>query len=264
MYSDGKIQALLEHAWVGQHFIAETGYVPRTGFQEITPGFQYKFYPSSRRLTNHGPFLRSDLFFSTDFHINDSKTDLGYGLEWLNRSKLKIDILDNYILLLHDYDPTHTGGIPLPKGSDYHWQEAGFSYISDVRKLFNFTFTMMYGNYFNGQRTGFDGEFTYRIQPYANLAMAITYNHILLPEPYSSADLLLVGPKLDLTFTDNIFLTTFVQYNNQIDNLNVKVRFQWRYAPVSDLYIVYTENAFPEGWQTKNRALVVKISYWFH
>ena len=46
----------------------------------------------------------------------------------------------------------------------------------------------------------------------------------------ADADLILVGPKLDLTFTNTIFFTTFVQYNNQIDNINVNMRFQWRYA----------------------------------
>ena len=264
MYDNGKVQATMEHAWVGRNFIAETGYVPRTGFQELTPGIQYKFYPSSSHLANHGPFLKSDMYFSTDFHINDSRTAVGYGLEWLNRSKFKFDLSDNYILLLEDYDPTHTGGVALSSGSDYHWQEAGFSYISDVRRLFNFTLTMIAGGYYNGHRTGFASQFSYRIQPFANLTMDLAFNRIALPAPYSSANLILVGPKLDLTFTDKLFLSTFVQYNNQIDNINVNVRFQWRYAPVSDLYIVYTDNSYPDGFMPKNRALVLKLSYWFH
>ena len=88
--------------------------------------------------------------------------------------------------------------------------------------------------------------------------------HILLPEPYTSTDLVLVGPRLDITFTDKLFFTTLVQYNNQIDNVNVNMRFQWRFAPVSDLFIVYTENAFPEHFQTKDRGVVVKLSYWIN
>jgi len=86
----------------------------------------------------------------------------------------------------------------------------------------------------------------------------------MLPEPYTSADFYLVGPRLDITFTDKIFLTTFFQYNNQIDNINVNMRFQWRFAPVSDLFIVYTENAYPENLYSKNRGLVIKLSYWIN
>jgi hypothetical protein len=94
--------------------------------------------------------------------------------------------------------------------------------------------------------------------------MEASYYKIMLPEPYTSADFVLVGPRLDITFTDKLFLTTFFQYNNQIDNINVNMRFQWRFAPVSDLFIVYTENAYPENFYSKNRGLVIKLSYWIN
>ena len=82
-----------------------------------------------------------------------------------------------------------------------------------------------------------------------------------MPEPYKSAGFSLVGPRLDITFTDKLFLTSLVQYNDQIDNINLNLRFQWRFAPVSDLFIVYTENALPGTYKLKNRGLVLKLSY---
>jgi len=104
-----------------------------------------------------------------------------------------------------------------------------------------------------------------------------TYNDIELPSPYNDAKLLLIGPRFDFTFTDNLLFTNFVQYNNQIDNLNLNLRFQWRFAPVSDLFIVYTENSwardilnnsfgspYARDLNSKNRGLVVKLSYWFN
>jgi hypothetical protein len=71
-----------------------------------------------------------------------------------------------------------------------------------------------------------------------------TYDNVSLPDPYSSAKLFLIGPKLDFTFTDKLYLTTFVRYNNQIDNINMNIRFQWRFAPMSDLFIIYTGNSY--------------------
>ena len=85
-----------------------------------------------------------------------------------------------------------------------------------------------------------------------------------MPSPYKSAGFFLIGPRVDITFTDKIFLTSLVQYNNQIDNINLNLRFQWRFAPVSDLFIVYTENSFPGDNRIKNRGLVLKLSYWFN
>jgi hypothetical protein len=109
-----------------------------------------------------------------------------------------------------------------------------------------------------------NGELYYRVQPYASLAIVTSYNNIALPSPYSSAKFILVGPRLDFTFTDKLFFTSLVQYNDQIENLNLNLRFQWRFAPVSDLYIVYTENSVPVDYRVKNRGLVFKISYWFN
>jgi len=104
----------------------------------------------------------------------------------------------------------------------------------------------------------------YRVQPYGNIGMTINYNNISLPEPFNSAKLILLGPTLDITFTDKLFLTTSILYNNQINNLNMNIRFQWRFARVSDLFIVYTGNSHTENFVNKNRGLVIKLSYWFN
>ncbi len=60
------------------------------------------------------------------------------------------------------------------------------------------------------------------------------------------------------------FSSTLVQYNEQIDNLNLNMRFQWRYQPVSDLFVVYTDNYIPGTWKHRNRALVLKLTYWLN
>jgi hypothetical protein len=74
----------------------------------------------------------------------------------------------------------------------------------------------------------------------------------------------LIGPRIELTFTDKIYWINYIQYNQQADNLNINSRFQWRFAPASDLFVVYTENFLPRGLETKNRGIVIKISYWFN
>lgn len=64
-----------------------------------------------------------------------------------------------------------------------------------------------------------------------------------------------------------IFFTTFIQYNNQLDNLNINARFQWRFKPVSDFFLVYTDNylATPSDlFMSHNRALVAKLTYWLN
>ncbi|NDF98605.1 MAG: hypothetical protein EB101_06715 [Chitinophagia bacterium] len=76
--------------------------------------------------------------------------------------------------------------------------------------------------------------------------------------------MILIGPKIDLTFTRSLFLSTLIQYNNQINNINMNVRFQWRFAPASDLFIVYTDNYYADLLRSKGSALVLKATYWLN
>jgi hypothetical protein len=263
-YSTKTIKASVNQARIGADYLAEVGYIRRTGIFQMDGLFAYKFYPTSDKIVNHGPTVESEFYFDPDFELVDRQTQVGYSAELVNRSILYMDIEEGYTKLLEPFDPTNTGGIEIPAGSEFNWLEVSAQYTSDNRKLFTYSFETRYGGFYNGTRFSLEGAAAYRIQPYGSLALSAEFNQVSLPEPYNSANLLLIGPRLDITFTENLIFTTFVQYNNQIDNMNVNMRFQWRFAPVSDLYIVYTENTNPENFQTKNRGLAIKLSYWFN
>jgi len=264
MFSTQYLTATLNQSWVGADYIAEVGYIRRKGYYEIKPSVQYKFFPASSRVANHGPIFELDVLFDPSFEQTDREAQISYQVEWMNKSIIKVDIEDSYILLQDPFDPTNNGGDSLAANTSYKWNEISGSFTSDIRKPFNCMASSIYGGYCNGTRLSVNGELYYRIQPYSSLAIVTSYNKISMPSPYSSVEFILFGPRLDLTFTDKLFFTSFVQYNNQIDNVNLNLRFQWRFAPVSDLYIVYTENSFPTDYRVKNRGLVFKLSYWFN
>jgi hypothetical protein len=103
----------------------------------------------------------------------------------------------------------------------------------------------------------------YRFQPYFSITLSATYNHIQLPEPWGKTSFWLVGPRMDITMTNTVFFTAFIQYNEQINNINLNTRFQWRFKPASDLFLVYTDNYLPAPFYVKNRALAIKLTYWW-
>ncbi len=263
-YATRQFSAGWSQNYVGGNYLAEMGFVRRKAYHNSNPTVGYKFYPHSERIANHGPTISADLYFEPDFSLSDREIELSYALTWMDRSSISVDLEEGYVRLLEPFDPTNTGGAMIPAGEEFTWTEVELSYRSNQRQLFTYMLTGRYGGFFNGTRLSFNTDLSYRVQPYGSLSMVFSYNRILLPEPYTSTDLLLAGPRLDITFTDKIFFTTFVQYNNQIDNVNVNMRFQWRFAPVSDLFIVYTENAYPEGLRTKDRGIVIKLSYWIN
>ena len=252
------------YSFVGADFQADVGFVKRAGFHRFRPHLEYKFYPNEGKILNHGPTFKFDNVLDEDFRIMDRELELKYIINYINRSKLSAELERGFVKLRAPFDPTNTGGDTLATGSAYNWNEFSVKYESDARKTLNFTSNIRHGGYYNGNKFSLNGTINYRVQPYVNLSISTTYDKIDLPEPFESMAFLLIGPRLDLTFTNKLFLTTFVQYNDQADNVNVNLRFQWRFAPVSDLFIVYTNNSYPNDFRTKDKALVAKISYWFN
>ena len=64
--------------------------------------------------------------------------------------------------------------------------------------------------------------------------------------------------------TNKFFMTAFLQYNEQLKNMNLNARVQWRYKPASDLFLVYTDNYYPAPLAVRNRAFVLKWTYWWN
>ena len=265
VYSTRKITVTWHHEFVSNDYNAEVGYVPRRSYYSLNPKIKYNIFPKrSERIVSHGPFIGSNIYFNEQFSRTDNESFMGYGISFLNRSSLMAWLSDDYVLLLDDFDPTNSGGIKLPAGSSYHWNAFGGRYGSKPSGLFTYEVGTRYGGYYNGTRFFLSTSLGYRFQPYVSINLDVAYNDIRLPEPYKSTDLWLISPRVEVTFTNTIFLTTFLQYNNQADNININTRFQWRFQPASDFFIVYTENYFPSQMQAKNRALVLKLTYWYN
>lgn len=255
----------LDHQVIGNNFNAEVGFVPRTGFQRLNPRIAFQFYPSSKILNRHGPSLDSEFLWNSEGKQTDYQHKLGYAFAFMDQSNLDANISQRYILLKEDFDPTRSDeGVPLPAGSSYTYNFFDMSFRSDQRKLITVNINGTAGQFFNGNRLGLGGNVNYRFQPFGNVGLDLQYNSVKLPDPYSSADLILIGPRIDLTFTKKIYLTGLFQYNNQVDNFSTNIRFQWRYKPVSDLYLVYTDNYYATNFNTKNRSLVFKLTYWLN
>lgn len=262
-YNSRKIHVALAEANVGENYRAEAGYVRRTGYKLLNPEFGFLWVPN-KKVVSHGIGFDADYFFNTANTQVDHEFTLSYKFEFSNRAILDGGIKDYYTLLDQDFDPTHISSTSLAKGTDYSYQLAFLDYFSDTRSLFNYSASLASGSFYNGNISAVSGQMTYRFQPYLRMSLNFNYTAIDLPSPFEKANFWLLGPKLDLTLSDKVFFSSFVQYNEQIDNMNINLRFQWRYQPVSDLFVVYTDNYFTGDWGSRNRALVVKLSYWFN
>lgn len=257
-----QIEGLLQS--VGEDYNPEVGFARRENYERSSINIQKNFYPASQSIQRISPSVEYEGYSNQNLGLTDYQISLATNISMLNTSSVNVSINKTYLYLFRQFDPTRNGNLALPEGTDYDYTNIRLRYQGDTRNAFYINVNANAGEYFNGNRIGLGGSLNYRIQPLGLITMDFNYNRIRLPEPYGEADLFLIGPRFDITFTKKLFWTTFIQYNNQIDNLNINSRIQWRFKPVSDVFIAYTDNYFPGDFINKNRALVIKITYWLN
>ena len=253
-----------QHARVGEGYNADVGFVPRKDFFELRPVARLFFYPKNSLIVQHGPVVEGLLLHTPGFGYTDREVRLRWEARTRNFTRVQVMVKNEYTYLFDSFDPTRQGLYSLPGGTAYSYTNFSLEYNSNRSRPFSFRVEPRFGEFFNGHRIGLRGEIYYRFQPYGNVALAYNFNRIKLAAPFRPVNLFLAGPRIDLTFTRSLFLTTFIQYNSQIDNININARLQWRFKPVSDFFLVYTDNYAPGPFAVKNRAIVAKLTWWLN
>ncbi len=272
-YNDRKWSAGLQYENVGRNYRAEVGFVPRTGYQFVNSFVGRIFFPKSSPLLSHGPQLRNFYYLSPEGRPTEFTNVFIYQFQFLNRAELRMWTARDYVRLLDPFDPTNFSGYKLDKGTVHRWVSTGGEFISRPQRLLTYSVNWRYGGYYaDGRRLRLGGSVGYRIQPKASFALTMDYNHITFEEapelPFqlqnSQWNLWLIGPRIDLTLSNKLFFTNFVQLNSQTRNVNLNLRMQWRYSPASDFFIVFTDNYLTDSFQLRNRALIAKWTFWWN
>lgn len=265
-YNDGNFEFEWEQEYVGEDYTADVGFVPRRGYIRTNPDMRYLFFPDrSGSILSHGPGFQNTVYFDESFDVTDYENRLSYRLNFRDGSNLEGWLSNMFVELFMPFDPISISGEFLEAGSEHSWYSTGVEYNSRAQDQFTYSLSTQYGGFYaNGERWLVMSQVGYRFQPYVNLSLSVNYNHLDLPEPWGVNDFWLIGTRFDVTFTKNLYLTSFTQYNEQRDNININTRLQWRFQPASDLFIVYTDNYLPNNFNVKNRAILLKLTYWWN
>jgi hypothetical protein len=256
---------LWQHQYVGKNYSAEVGYVPRTNYISLNPTAAYLFFPNRGIVLSHGPKYIGTFYYNTSFKKTDYENILLYIFNLRDQSIFDVWVGNDWVQLLQPFDPTNSNKDSLAAGTVHQWKAFGVEFFSKPQKLFTYNISTRFGGYYaEGNRYSVNVDLGYRIQPYAGITLSTAYNDIQLPQPWGRTIFWLIGPRIDITFTNKLFLTTFIQYNDQQKNINLNARFQWRYRPASDLFLVYTDNYYSYPLFVRNRAFVLKFTYWWN
>lgn len=262
------------HEYVGENYLADNGFVPRLfnfdqtsgreirmAYWRLEPSITRRFYPRSKIVNNFGFGVYWNAYFRNGFQLNENQLQGNSFINFQNTATLRIEFNERKTGLLFPFNITGRQLLPLPVG-DYFYRDMGFSYSSDVRKRFTWYLSGNTGTFYNGHKNSVAMGAAYRLQPWAVLSADFNSDEVNLPETYGRSLLQLIGPRAEITFNRSLFWTTFVQYNTQTQRMNIYTRLQWRFRPMSDLFIVYSDNSTTQPLTLLNQAFAVKLVYW--
>jgi hypothetical protein len=272
-YQTDKWDINWNHEYVGENFIADIGFIPRlfnynaeTGetfrktYWRLEPSIKYLMYPkSSKSIFNYEIGTYTSNYYDEDYKSIQQYYNASAKLNFQSNAFISIyqEFTSDYLIF-----DSYIGVDIVSKGL-YEFSASGFSFKTDPRKKLIMDGGAKYGGFYNGDRSSGNISLSYRVQPWGIFSLAANADIINNNKFNTRSDIYLIGPKIELSFTRSLFLTAFFQYNTQIENFNINTRLQWRFKPMSDLYIVYTDNYNSVNFNAKNKALVLKLNYWF-
>lgn len=266
-YFDRDFNVRLSGIYVGDNYESDLGFLRRTDIFKITPKIERTFWPIESAIQKHSFSITPIFIWKPDLNFKNS--DYAVISRWQanfkNTGEFTAEMYNRFTYLFSTFDPTGTdGAIALPLDSSYKYTTVSLGYRSDKRKTLSYQIEPSIGTFFNGKKYSFEANLAWRIQPKFSGSLQVNYDKIDLPDPYPDASIWLIGPKVDLTFNKSIFWSAFIQYSSQQKNIGINTRLQWRFAPLSDLFIVYNDNYFSNGFAPRFKSLNLKLTYWLN
>jgi hypothetical protein len=260
---------------VGKNYYTDMGFVQmienydavrdtsiRMGFSNTYNQIGYKILPKTGPLAKLQFRIDDFATFHPDNSLNQSDAKFNIQADFKNASFLSFAVSNTSLNLL--YPISFTAGTPLPSGY-YQFNQIELTYTADMRKPLGFFGMINVGEFYNGTVKGASLGISWRSQPHLKLSIRGEINKVELPAPYGTNNLILIAPKMEWNFNTQLFWATFMQYNTQQNNFNINSRLQYRFKPMSDFFLVYTDNYYTDPMlKNKNRALIFKFSYWFN
>ncbi len=251
-----------------ENYDAARDTVIRHGFKTNNTSLLYKIRPKEGRIQQHSIVVENLIATNSDWSFNENNVSLGYRISMKEGQSANVNVRHNAVDLLYPFSFAGEGD-PLPVDR-YNFVSFDGGFESDNRKAFSFDIGAQTGGFYNGRLSRLILNLNYRAQPWGNFSLGYQINDIDFPDPYGKDRIGALRSKIEIGFSRNLIWTTLFQYVDQAEFMGINSRLQWRFSPMSDVFLVFLDNydVFDlmdnrKNVKTNNRALVLKVNYWY-
>ena len=243
---------------VSDDFNPGLGFVRRRGMEQWFGTVGMHFRPRSRRLQEIVTYVDGDYIANPVSQLETRTISAGAQLYFQPDGSLSVEANDTFDRLDAGFDIFP--GVHVPAGG-YAFRDASVRYTSgQARKLFG-SASLSSGEFFGGTRRAYGGALTWRARYFLSVEGSFQRNDVALPGGSFLADI--ASARLRYAWSTRLFGSAFVQYNTQSRSLVTNARVNFRYAPMSDVFLVYTERRNRNTGTLNERSVALKVTRLF-
>ncbi len=224
---------LLKH--IGDDFDPGLGFVDRVGVRRLYATLGAHPQVHSSKVFEINPYLETDFYQNLDGALESRTLTPALAVNFTDGGILTLSASDRFERL---FEPTPIAGNEVPVGS-YGWREVGASYFLSGSHMLSGMFRVTGGDFYDGTRLSLGASTRFRPNPHFTFDVGVQHNALELGGRSFNADV--YDARIRWAKDVRTFLMGFVQYNQQTEELITNVRFNLIHAPLSDLFVVYTE-----------------------
>jgi len=279
-WSNDAWELYFSHRDIGAGFNPEAGFVQRTGIEESEGFAGWSWRSDTAPVRRVEPHTRTIYTAYQDHRLATRYQHWGQTFEFRDGSELEI----GYNLTLDDLRATFTldAGDPADPADDaairpgaYGQKQWLLLYEGNASRVLSASLFAQAGDFFDGDFRSADFKATARLSRHLRFSTGVLRTEIDLPArpavlaspalPPAEYNVTLLQARLGVYFTTRLLADAFVQYNSDLDDFSTNLRFNFKYRPGSDLYVVYNERRDTEGRPSDlvDRALTVKWTWLF-
>ncbi len=242
---------------VGDDFIPRVGFVRRRGVREgyATVGVHQR--PVQIPWLNEvNPFVEVDYVTDLDGRLLTRQVTGSLDVSYRAGGAFGIDVTNVFERL--DAPFSVREGAVVPAG-DHEFRTVALSANTSAGRALSGRVRVSRGGYFNGDRSSVSVSGVWRVDYHLALDFSAERNAITLPglETFPAS---VYGGRATFAASTRFFTSAFVQYNALTNEVVSNVRLNYVHAPLSDLFLVFTERRDRSGATPPDRLLSLKVT----
>ena len=247
------------HHVVGENYEPETGYVRRNGIKQTSAWVTYSPRPDIPLVRNL-EIRPLRLSYYTDMNnrlLTRSFSVTPLGIEMTTGDEISFSLEQSYEYIDEEFDIFDETVISV---GTYEWWAKELSFRSSGTRPVGLDIELMWGDFYNGERNRAQFELDLRMNEHLSFSADTQFNTIKLgADKFTTRE---YGGHINVNVSPRLTTRTFVQYNNESEEINLNFRLHYIPKIGSDIYLVYNHlMARNDNFRTIYNTGMSKIAY---